>query len=29
MLQIPRIIYDLIRQHGEADYPNECCGILR
>ena len=28
MLQIPRTIYDQIRQHGEADYPHECCGIL-
>jgi proteasome lid subunit RPN8/RPN11 len=28
MLQIPRTIYDQIRQQGEADYPNESCGIL-
>ena len=28
MLQIPQPIYDQIRQHGEAAYPNECCGIL-
>ena len=28
MLKIPAPIYDQIRQHGEAAYPNECCGIL-
>ncbi len=28
MLQIPASIYDQIRQHGEAAYPHECCGIL-
>jgi proteasome lid subunit RPN8/RPN11 len=28
MLQLPQPIYDQIRQHGEAAYPSESCGIL-
>jgi proteasome lid subunit RPN8/RPN11 len=28
MLQIPESVYLQLRQHGEAAYPNECCGIL-
>jgi proteasome lid subunit RPN8/RPN11 len=27
-LNIPVILYDQLRQHGEATYPNECCGVL-
>jgi proteasome lid subunit RPN8/RPN11 len=27
-LQLPQSIYDQIREHGEASYPDECCGIL-
>jgi proteasome lid subunit RPN8/RPN11 len=27
-LKIPNAIYDQIRQHGEASYPQECCGVL-
>ena len=28
MLQISKSVYDQIRRHSEADYPNECCGVL-
>jgi proteasome lid subunit RPN8/RPN11 len=28
MLKINQANYDLIREHGERDYPQECCGIL-
>jgi proteasome lid subunit RPN8/RPN11 len=28
MLQLPQSSYDQIRQHGEAAYPSESCGIL-
>jgi proteasome lid subunit RPN8/RPN11 len=28
MLQILKSAYDSLRQHSEAAYPNECCGIL-
>jgi len=27
-LKIPGILYDQLRQHGEATYPHECCGVL-
>ena len=27
-LRIPRELYDQLRQHGEATYPHECCGVL-
>ena len=27
-LILPRTLYDDLRAHGEATYPNECCGIL-
>jgi proteasome lid subunit RPN8/RPN11 len=27
-LRIPRVLYDQLRQHGEATYPHECCGVL-
>ena len=27
-LKIPRALYDQLRQHGEATYPHECCGVL-
>ena len=27
-LNIPVKLYDQLRQHGEATYPNECCGVL-
>ena len=27
-LNIPVRIYDQLRQHGEATYPHECCGVL-
>jgi proteasome lid subunit RPN8/RPN11 len=27
-LILPRALYDDLRAHGEATYPNECCGIL-
>ena len=27
-LRIPRALYDQLRQHGEATYPHECCGVL-
>jgi proteasome lid subunit RPN8/RPN11 len=27
-LNIPIRIYDQLRQHGEATYPHECCGVL-
>jgi proteasome lid subunit RPN8/RPN11 len=27
-LQIPGALYDQLRQHGEATYPYECCGVL-
>jgi proteasome lid subunit RPN8/RPN11 len=25
---IPQSLYDSIRQHGEQQYPKECCGVL-
>lgn len=28
VLRISRSVYDAIRAHGEAAYPNECCGAL-
>jgi proteasome lid subunit RPN8/RPN11 len=28
MLTMPKTLYDQLRAHGEATYPNECCGIL-
>jgi proteasome lid subunit RPN8/RPN11 len=28
VLQLPQSVYRQIRQHGEASYPCECCGIL-
>ncbi len=28
MLKIPREQFDGIRAHGEAEYPQECCGVL-
>jgi proteasome lid subunit RPN8/RPN11 len=27
-LMIPLALYDQLRQHGEATYPHECCGVL-
>jgi proteasome lid subunit RPN8/RPN11 len=27
-LKIPGTLYDQLRQHGEAAYPHECCGVL-
>ncbi len=27
-LKIPTDVYDQLRQHGEATYPHECCGVL-
>ena len=27
-LQIPRVVYEAIRAHGEETYPHECCGAL-
>jgi proteasome lid subunit RPN8/RPN11 len=27
-ITIPRALYDQLRQHGEATYPHECCGVL-
>jgi proteasome lid subunit RPN8/RPN11 len=27
-LKIPGSLYDQLRQHGEATYPHECCGVL-
>jgi len=27
-LKIPRALYEQLRQHGEATYPHECCGVL-
>jgi proteasome lid subunit RPN8/RPN11 len=27
-LKIPVGLYDQLRQHGEATYPHECCGVL-
>jgi proteasome lid subunit RPN8/RPN11 len=27
-LKIPGTLYDQLRQHGEATYPHECCGVL-
>jgi proteasome lid subunit RPN8/RPN11 len=27
-LKIPVELYDQLRQHGEASYPHECCGVL-
>jgi proteasome lid subunit RPN8/RPN11 len=28
MLQLSQAVFDQIRQHGEATYPEECCGLL-
>ncbi len=28
MLKLSEALYTLIRQHGEATYPDECCGVL-
>jgi proteasome lid subunit RPN8/RPN11 len=28
MLRMSQQIYDSIREHGEATYPHECCGVL-
>ena len=28
MLRIAQDAYDRLRQHGEASYPHECCGVL-
>lgn len=28
MLAFPKALWMLMRQHGEATYPHECCGIL-
>jgi proteasome lid subunit RPN8/RPN11 len=28
MLTVSRKLYDRIREHGEATYPHECCGVL-
>ena len=28
MLRLSQQIYDAIREHGEATYPHECCGVL-
>ncbi len=28
MLRLPQTVYDQLREHGEAAYPDECCGIL-
>src|SRR5580698_1410638 len=28
MLQMPQSVYRQLRQHGEAAYPHECCGVL-
>jgi proteasome lid subunit RPN8/RPN11 len=27
-LKIPAKLYEQLRQHGEATYPHECCGVL-
>jgi proteasome lid subunit RPN8/RPN11 len=27
-LKIPNALYNQLRQHGEASYPHECCGVL-
>jgi proteasome lid subunit RPN8/RPN11 len=27
-LRIPGALYNQLRQHGEATYPHECCGVL-
>jgi proteasome lid subunit RPN8/RPN11 len=27
-LKIPGALYDQLRQHGEATFPHECCGVL-
>jgi proteasome lid subunit RPN8/RPN11 len=27
-LKIPGALFDQLRQHGEATYPHECCGVL-
>jgi proteasome lid subunit RPN8/RPN11 len=27
-LRISHVLYDRLRQHGEATYPHECCGVL-
>ncbi len=28
VLQLPRVVYDAMRTHGEETYPHECCGAL-
>ena len=28
MLRLSQQVYDALRQHGEATYPHECCGVL-
>jgi len=28
MLHLPQSVYHQLRRHGEAAYPNECCGVL-
>jgi len=27
-LKLPETLYNQLRQHGEATYPHECCGVL-
>jgi len=27
-LTIPNALYHQLREHGEATYPHECCGVL-
>jgi proteasome lid subunit RPN8/RPN11 len=28
MLHLPQSVHDQLRRHGEAAYPDECCGVL-
>ena len=28
LLRLSQQVYDAIREHGEATYPHECCGVL-
>jgi proteasome lid subunit RPN8/RPN11 len=28
MIHLPRVHFDAIQRHGEATYPEECCGIM-
>src|SRR5581483_3190625 len=28
MLKIPKAVFETLREHGEATYPHECCGVL-